>query len=99
MYNTTTFLNNKWTKIYFQLIEKRSQILLTKKSCYCEKHHIIPKSLGGSNNKDNIVVLTAREHFIAHLLLTKMVSNHKDFIKMNWALHNMNGIRKDILSF
>lgn len=39
---------------------------------YVEKHHIIPKSLGGSNSKDNIVLLTAREHFIAHLLLAKI---------------------------
>lgn len=36
---------------------------------YTEKHHIIPKSLGGNNKKSNIVVLTGREHFIAHVLL------------------------------
>ena len=41
-------------------------------SGYTEKHHIIPKSLGGSNSKGNLVALTAREHFVCHLLLTKM---------------------------
>lgn len=41
-------------------------------SGYTEKHHIIPRSLGGSNRKDNLVVLTPREHFIAHLLLAKI---------------------------
>jgi hypothetical protein len=39
---------------------------------YSERHHIIPKSLGGSNALDNLVNLTAREHFIAHMLLAHM---------------------------
>lgn len=33
---------------------------------YTEKHHIIPKSLGGDNSKTNLVVLTGRQHFICH---------------------------------
>lgn len=44
-----------------------------KPNIYTENHHIIHKSLGGPNDKTNIVVLTAKEHFICHLLLTKMV--------------------------
>lgn len=39
-----------------------------------ETHHILPKSLGGSNSPDNLVVLTPREHFFAHLLLIKINS-------------------------
>lgn len=39
---------------------------------YSERHHIIPKCIGGTDDKENIVVLTAREHFVAHLLLVKM---------------------------
>jgi NUMOD3 motif len=39
---------------------------------YTERHHILPKCLGGSNKKENLVDLTAREHFIAHLLLAKL---------------------------
>jgi hypothetical protein len=38
---------------------------------YKEVHHILPKSLGGSNDKSNLVELTAREHFLVHLLLCK----------------------------
>lgn len=38
---------------------------------YSEKHHVIPKCMGGDNSLENIVILTAREHFIAHWLLTK----------------------------
>jgi len=38
---------------------------------YYERHHIVPRSLGGSNDDDNLVLLTAREHFLAHYLLWK----------------------------
>jgi 5-methylcytosine-specific restriction endonuclease McrA len=36
---------------------------------YKEIHHILPKSLGGSNDKSNLVELTAREHYIVHMLI------------------------------
>ena len=39
---------------------------------YLEKHHIIPKSLGGTNDASNLVKFTARQHYIAHLLLYKI---------------------------
>lgn len=39
---------------------------------YYEKHHIIPRCLGGTNDKSNLVCLTAEEHWLAHLLLVKM---------------------------
>lgn len=42
---------------------------------YYEVHHIIPKCLGGSDEKDNLIKLTAREHFLAHYLLTKIYPN------------------------
>lgn len=48
---------------------------------YTEQHHIIPKSMSGNNNPENLVRLTAREHFIAHLLLLKMYPNNYSLIK------------------
>lgn len=83
------FLSNKYTRIYHQLIDKRKNDKMSKENVYCESHHIIPKSLGGSNDPDNLVNLLPREHFLAHLLLTKMVENQDEIIKMNWALHKM----------
>ena len=41
-------------------------------SGYRERHHIVPKSLGGTDDPENLVDFTAREHFIAHLLLAKI---------------------------
>lgn len=43
---------------------------------YTETHHIIPRCLGGTDEKDNLAELLAREHFIAHLLLMKIHPNH-----------------------
>lgn len=42
---------------------------------YTERHHVIPKSMGGSDGKENIVVLTAREHYLVHWLLYKIHRN------------------------
>ena len=40
-----------------------------------DSHHIVPKCMGGSNHSSNKVLLTPREHFIAHLLLSKSVKS------------------------
>jgi hypothetical protein len=56
-----------YTKLYKELIHKAKERDMV--DGYTEIHHIIPKSEGGSNDKDNLVVLTGREHFIAHKIL------------------------------
>lgn len=38
---------------------------------YYELHHIVPRSLGGSNDKSNLIALTARQHYVAHWMLAK----------------------------
>jgi hypothetical protein len=81
------FKNNKYTKWYNNIIFNRRQNPLNN-SVYQEKHHIIPKSLGGSNKKENIVSLTAREHFICHRLLVKMTEG-KNKAKMSYAIRTM----------
>jgi hypothetical protein len=61
---------------------------------YSEVHHIIPISLGGSNDKDNLISLTPRQHYIAHWMLWKacggvagrsffMMSNFGKYGKVN----------------
>jgi len=57
--------------IYEQLVKRGLRRIIPVEQ-YCEKHHIIPKCMGGGNEKENIVALTAREHFIAHKLLVKI---------------------------
>lgn len=73
--------------IYNRLIEFRKA---NKPSGYVERHHIVPGSLGGSDDPSNLVYLTAREHYIAHLLLMKMQEEGTvAWIKMVKAVHMM----------
>jgi hypothetical protein len=53
-----------------------------------ENHHVIPRSLGGSDSSSNIVALTYKEHFLAHWLLTKFTSGSAQ-VKMLTALSSM----------
>ena len=53
-----------------------------------ELHHIIPRSLGGNNNKNNLILLTPREHFLAHWLLYK-IHTGTDKAKMAYAFFKM----------
>ena len=65
-------MNYQWH--YDQLmITRKSRI--PEKGQYYERHHIIPKSLGGDNSSENLVTLTAREHFLAHWLLWRIHRN------------------------
>lgn len=69
---------NKYTRWYNQIIENSKQ----SRDGYTETHHILPRSLGGSDDCDNLTKLTAREHFICHWLLTKMYSTGEEHWKM-----------------
>jgi hypothetical protein len=83
---TTIFINNKYTALYYSIIRSSSGHA---KKTYTESHHIIPKSLNGDDTCNNLVQLTAREHFICHWLLTKMV-NGENKKKMIFALKMLN---------
>ena len=67
-----TFNKSKYTRWYWSIVTYANAT--NKKGVgYLEKHHVIPKSMGGKNTPENLVLLTARQHFVCHLLLTKMV--------------------------
>ena len=63
-------LDNKYAKWYINIIEARRNRIL-ENTIYTETHHIIPKSVGGTDSNDNLVILTYREHFLCHWLLSK----------------------------
>lgn len=52
------------------------------------RHHILPKALGGGNEEANLIILTCREHFIAHLILWKCYGG-----KMTKSFHFMRNKR------
>lgn len=64
-----------YQKHYYTLIERAKSRVL---EGYVEKHHILPKCMGGTDDISNLVALTPEEHFVAHQLLIKIYpDNHK----------------------
>ena len=79
-----------YQKHYDTLIARGQRTLI---HGYRENHHIIPKCMGGSNNKENLVYLTAEEHYVAHQLLIKIYPQE---YKLKLAMKRMcvsNGIQ------
>ncbi len=75
-----------YQKIYDELmISRKTMTRIKTGNGLLECHHIIPKSFGGSEDKDNLVLLTPKEHFLAHKLLVK-ISFGRDKSKMCLAL-------------
>jgi hypothetical protein len=67
----------EYTRHYTKLIERaKNRELLG----FSEKHHIIPKCMGGGDNPENLVDLTAEEHYVAHQLLIKIYPNESGLI-------------------
>lgn len=79
-------MNHK--QIYQNIINKSKLQCRSKKDSYFEKHHIIPKTIGGDNSKENIVLLTAKEHFICHRLLCFIYPESKSLHFAFWAMCN-----------
>jgi hypothetical protein len=80
------FIQNKYYNWYYNIVNRAKSRCLDEE--YKEKHHIIPKSLGGDNSSTNIVALTAREHFICHWLLIKITKGSSKR-KMAYAIRRM----------
>lgn len=76
--------NQNWyRKVYYQIINRAKLRGLDRNSLdyYVEIHHIIPKCLGGTDDKDNLVALTYREHIICHKILCRLYPD-------NYYLHS-----------
>lgn len=86
-----------YQKMYKALVDSRKYrgVYKIDLDYYTESHHIVPKSLGGSDGVWNKVLLTPREHFIAHLLLVKIYPDSKE---MKQAMILMKGRGKIVNS-
>lgn len=84
-----------YRKIYMSIIlraiaEKEQRLFNKRNGVYYENHHIIPRSLNGSNLSKNLVLLTGKEHFICHWLLVKIYPKGSiEYAKMLYALWRM----------
>lgn len=79
-----------YKRIYDCIIErsKRRSFSWKKTDKYFERHHIIPKCFGGSNKKQNLTMLTAKEHYVCHHLLWKIYDDKR----MALAFHKMKSV-------
>jgi hypothetical protein len=84
------FQNNRYTSIYLAIVLNAQVRGLDKRVLegYFEEHHIIPTALDGPDTDENKVLLTAREHFLCHLLLTRMTTGTA-LIRMRHAFSYM----------
>jgi hypothetical protein len=89
-YSTSPFFIMNYQKIYDQIIDQaQKQGRRKSKEDYYESHHILPKCLGGSNQKENLVLLTGREHFLAHRLLVEIYPKNAKLLFAFWGMCNM----------
>jgi hypothetical protein len=72
-----------YQKIYEQIINRAQNRMI---DGYKERHHIIPKCMGGANTKENLVKLTAREHFICHWLLIRIYPSSQKLTHSFWMM-------------
>lgn len=82
MIDRSDIIKNKYLRWYEAIVQSAKE---RKLQGYVEKHHVLPLSMGGSNSPDNIIEVTAREHFILHALLTRFTTG-KSRQKMFCAL-------------
>ena len=66
---------------------------------YYEKHHVCPRCLGGNDDSGNLVLLTVREHFLAHYLLMKIYKDDKEFYQLVKAFTCMTRINASHLRY
>jgi hypothetical protein len=82
-----------YASIYNRLIERGKNRIL---SGYSEQHHILPRCMGGGNEKSNLVLLTAEEHFVAHALLVKIHPSHPRLVyALSMMCMNRDGKRQN----
>lgn len=86
MFNLPEPKHQRYLNLYIKLVLHLQQNFSLRE----EKHHILPQSMGGKNEKHNIIYISSKAHFILHLLLWKAYRNRE----MSYALHCMRGKSK-----
>lgn len=77
-----------YKRIYDQVIDRaKSRRHINE---YIERHHIVPRCLGGSDDITNIAYLTPEEHYVCHLLLVKLYPNHRGLLTATLLLSDLN---------
>ncbi len=81
-----------YKRIYDRIVERGKN---RKLNDYKEIHHIVPRCMGGTDEKHNLVELTAREHYICHKLLVEMYPKEDKLIWGYWMMAMVKGRGQD----
>jgi len=80
-----------YQRVYDQIIDRAQKEKREKgREVYYERHHTVPKCLGGGNEKENLTLLTAREHFICHWLLCRIYPENYKIGYAFWFMSKQN---------
>jgi hypothetical protein len=83
--------NTKYERWYVNLIKvARKEQSLEPHIPNTEKHHILPRCLGGTDDENNLVRFSIRQHYIAHMLLIRMYEGREKY-QLEWALFRLSG--------
>ena len=78
-----------YQRIYDQIVDRAKQEERKKSdTTYYESHHILPKCMGGCNSRENLVLLTGREHFLTHWILARIHPANKKIAYAFWLMCN-----------
>jgi len=69
-----------------KLLEESRKLQKKQKLNYFERHHILPKCLGGNNDESNLVYLTAKEHYLCHRLLVEIYPENRKLKYAIWLM-------------
>lgn len=77
-----------YKKVHDQIIDRAKSRILDEGNYY-ERHHVVPRCMGGLDSLDNLVSLTAREHFLIHWLLVEIYRGTEYLSKLSHAWNQM----------
>lgn len=77
----------------YQNLIQRAYSRILEENVYSELHHIVPRCMGGSDERTNLVRLLPEEHYIAHLLLIKIYPDNEKLMYAANMMANRNNKR------
>ena len=82
---------NRYVNFINSILEKREN----KRFEHSERHHICPRALNGTDDADNLIYLSYREHFLAHYMLAKAFVNHSIVIALRKMMDGKDRINEN----
>lgn len=82
-------------RIYNLIIENAIKQNRKRINGYIENHHILPKCLGGTDDKSNLVALTAKEHYLCHKLLCEIYPTNSNIFFAYWCMCKLHSNKQE----